>query len=194
MIRKNVNVSDRRVIRTKKAIRNAFIELLSKYDINEITITEIAQVAHVNRKTIYNYYDGVYQILDEIENECIKNYERVSKTLPAPTDFKSVLKTFEALTNILNEDYEFYSRLVNIKNNAQIIDKIYDAVTNRLQNDLLNLNTLDSSKVGLIARYITTGMVSCYIYWFKSEKKVSIEEFSRDVSNLVLNGIKAFVK
>ena len=194
MIRKDVNNSDRRVIKTKKAIRNAFTELLSKYDINEITITEIARVAQVNRKTIYNYYDGVYQILDEVENECVRNYERIARTLPTPTNPEAVFKTFEAVTKILNEDIEFYSKLVNVKNNSQIVNKIYSAVIDRLKDDLLNLNLIEPSKAELIAKYITTGMVSCYIYWFRKEPKESLEEFSRDVSKLVLNGIAPFLK
>ena len=59
---------DRRVIRTKKAIREAFAKLLTEKDINDITISDIAELADINRKTFYNYYDGIYQVVDEIEN------------------------------------------------------------------------------------------------------------------------------
>ena len=47
--------TDRRVIKTKRAIRNAFAELLSHKDINDITIKDIADTADINRKTGCNY-------------------------------------------------------------------------------------------------------------------------------------------
>lgn len=45
---------DRRVARTKKAIKNAFAELMSEKEISEITVKDIAETADVNRKTFYN--------------------------------------------------------------------------------------------------------------------------------------------
>ena len=50
---------DRRVIKTKRAIRNAFAKLMVEKDINDITIIELAEAADINRKTFYNYYSGV---------------------------------------------------------------------------------------------------------------------------------------
>ena len=48
---------DLRVIRTKKAIRAAFAELLSEKDPVDVTVTEIAACAQINRKTFYNIRD-----------------------------------------------------------------------------------------------------------------------------------------
>ena len=68
--------TDRRVLKTKRAIRNAFATLLSEKDLNAITIKDISDVADINRKTVYNYYAGIHEILDEIENE-IQRYGRI---------------------------------------------------------------------------------------------------------------------
>lgn len=50
---------DRRVIKTKRAIKEAFAKLLTQKDINDITISDIAAEANINRKTFYNYYGGI---------------------------------------------------------------------------------------------------------------------------------------
>ena len=42
---------DRRVMKTKKAIRSAFARLLAEKDIDRITVKDIAEAADVNRKT-----------------------------------------------------------------------------------------------------------------------------------------------
>ena len=67
--------TDRRVIRTKRAIKNSFARLLTEKDINDITISDIAAVADINRKTFYNYYSGVHEVIDEIENDIISHVD-----------------------------------------------------------------------------------------------------------------------
>ena len=46
---------DRRVVKTKRAIRNALVQLLSEKELDQITVKELADRADINRKTFYNY-------------------------------------------------------------------------------------------------------------------------------------------
>ena len=56
---------DRRVARTKKAIKNAFAELMAEKEFSEITVKNIAETADINRKTFYNYYNSVYDVVSK---------------------------------------------------------------------------------------------------------------------------------
>ena len=49
---------DLRVVKTHKAIREAFIMLLSEHEYNDIAIQAILERAKVNRATFYKYYSG----------------------------------------------------------------------------------------------------------------------------------------
>ena len=51
--------ADRRVIRTRSAIRKAFTDLLAETAYNKITITALAKRADVDRKTFYTHYSSV---------------------------------------------------------------------------------------------------------------------------------------
>ncbi|MBQ9794006.1 MAG: hypothetical protein IJW34_03570 [Clostridia bacterium] len=44
---------DRRIIKTKRAIAVALLQLLSEKPLEEITITELTLKADINRKTFY---------------------------------------------------------------------------------------------------------------------------------------------
>ena len=65
--------TDRRVVKTKNAIFKAFVELLNEKDINQITITDVAKRANINRKTFYNYYSDINDVMEEIENLVVAN-------------------------------------------------------------------------------------------------------------------------
>ena len=64
---------DLRVVKTHKAIREAFIMLLSEQEYNDITIQAILDCAKVNRATFYKYYSGkgdlAGQMIDDFKQE-----------------------------------------------------------------------------------------------------------------------------
>lgn len=64
---------DLRVVKTHKAIREAFIILLSEQEYNDIAILAILERAKVNRATFYKYYsskgDLARQMIDDFKQE-----------------------------------------------------------------------------------------------------------------------------
>lgn len=72
-----VNTNDRRVKRTKKLLRDSLFVLLKNKSINEITITELTEVADINRATFYFYYTDIFDMLDQIQNEAYEMFETV---------------------------------------------------------------------------------------------------------------------
>ena len=59
-------VQDRRITKTRKAIYNAFLQLLNKKDYDIITVQEIIDRADVGRSTFYSHYEGKELLLDEL--------------------------------------------------------------------------------------------------------------------------------
>lgn len=72
-----VNANDRRVKRTKKLLRDSLFSLLQEKSINEITVTELTDVADINRATFYFYYTDIFDMLDQIQNEAYELFEDV---------------------------------------------------------------------------------------------------------------------
>lgn len=186
--------TDRRVLKTKKAIRNAFAELLSKKDINDITIKDIADSADINRKTFYNYYNGVYHIIDEIEDEIVGLFEAALKDI----DFKKCIENpyiiFEKLTAIINSDMDFYGHLLKINTNANLISKISVSLKAEVKKSFSSQIEMENKKLDIIAGFIIGGMIAVYQSWFNSDRSQSIEEVSQTVSTLSVLGIAGVVE
>lgn len=56
---------DRRIIRTRKAIKDAFVDLLAEKPLEKITITALAQRADIDRKTFYTHYTSIDDLLKD---------------------------------------------------------------------------------------------------------------------------------
>ena len=63
--------TDRRTLKTRKAICEAFAELLAQKELRKVTVQEIADKADVNRVTFYKHYLDVYDLYDKIEQEVL---------------------------------------------------------------------------------------------------------------------------
>lgn len=66
---------DLRVMRTKKAIKTAFVDLVNEKGFANVTIKEIAERAIINRQTFYNYYQDKYDLTEQLSAELLATFE-----------------------------------------------------------------------------------------------------------------------
>ena len=59
-------MEDKRIIKTKKNLKNTLISLLDKKPFEQITVTELCQAAETSRITFYTHYNDKYELADEI--------------------------------------------------------------------------------------------------------------------------------
>jgi len=186
--------TDLRVIKTKKAIRNAFAELLSEKDIQKITIKDIADAAVINRKTFYNYYAGVYSVVDEIENEIIMAFIDALRDV----DFKQLLhepyEIFKKLTTIINSDFDFYSHLMKMDSNTSLISKIIQALEVNIKKSFSEQISMNKFTLDLVFDYAIAGMITVYQKWFNSDRTESIEEISKALSIIVSSSVNGLLE
>ena len=94
MIQKN----DRRSLKTRKAIKDAFIQLLGKKALQEITVTELAELSDVNRATFYNHYENVRDVLNDIEEDMLNDLKAImnDQSILSYSDFYSSMMDYVA--------------------------------------------------------------------------------------------------
>ena len=112
------------MLKTKRAIRNALAQLLVEKELDEITVKDVADTADINRKTFYNYYTGIHQVIDEIESGIVFTFDQAIREVDARRDIKNPYVFFEKITAILNQDLDFYSHLFRMRGNLSLSYKI----------------------------------------------------------------------
>jgi AcrR family transcriptional regulator len=158
-------------------------------DIDEITITDIAETADINRKTFYSHYTGIYQLIDEIENEIISAFDDALRGV----DFKNIrnnpYEIFKKLTTIINSDLDFYSHLMKTDFNTRLVSKIIQTLKLHVKKSFSDQITIDEKTLDLIIDYAASGMITVYQNWFNSGRTQSIEEISQSIRVMTFSGI-----
>lgn len=183
---------DRRVVKTKKAIRNALAELLMKQDIENITVKDIADKADVNRKTFYNYYLNVFQVIDEIENEISQKFNNAISGISTTDVLNDPQIVFDRINEIISEDSEFYECLFRMENNPGLVIRLSDRLIKQTISSLTEMG-IEETKAIIISDFFITGMIKAYKNWVNSDKEVTLENISDTLSVLIANGINGFL-
>lgn len=189
---------DRRVLKTKKAIRNALAQLLAEKELDEITVKDVADTADINRKTFYNYYAGVHQVIDEIENEIISTFDQAIREVDARRDIKNPYTFFEKITAILNQDLDFYSHLFRMRGNLSLSYKITTKITTLLKTKILTSflqeHSCDPQEAEIFVEYAVWGMMAVYESWFNSQRSTPLEEISQKLSVVCVYGLAGLLR
>ena len=191
---KNIKV-DRRSEKTKKVIREAFLILITENDISKITIKEISDLADINRKTFYAYYKDKYDLLDEIENEFIEKFVRMIDDFDFQKLLSNPYEIFYQLTKLLHHNMGICELFINndtLGNN--LLEKIKNVMTEKLLTMMTNKVTSNDIFLSYINDFIVAGLISAYTKWFKSDRSISLEELSQELSIIITNGTASIRK
>ena len=185
---------DRRIAKTKKAIYRAFAELLSEKNINDITIKDIADKADINRKTFYNYYNGIYDLTGEIENSIIDSFEQVLRNTNINELLHNPYSMFEALTRIINSNLDFYQHLISIESNSNLVSKLFKSLKTRAKEVISQYTLLDDATLDIVLDFVVSGMFTVFQHWFNSSREHSIDDLAKIVATLSFNGINGLLQ
>ncbi|MDO4337142.1 MAG: TetR/AcrR family transcriptional regulator [Eubacteriales bacterium] len=119
---------DLRVVRTKRSIINAFIELRAKKPLEKITVKELADLAFINKATFYQHYQDIYDLAETLENEAI---ESVLKDIPHPEYLLTNPKEgFRELADAMASQNQLFGILFSGSRSDMLINRLEDGLRN----------------------------------------------------------------
>ncbi len=180
---------DRRCVRTRMAIKQILMKLIAEEDVCSITIKEIAEKADINRKTFYSHYKDVNAVLDDIQNDLVDQLSGVLKGCEISRILRDPYPFFQKLTEVINEDFDFYKYLVRSQSASHFWEKIKEALKNRIMDNLHDEMKSGKEFLSFTMEFIVSGILSIYWEWVSSERKTSLAQVSRIAGALALNSL-----
>lgn len=184
MAKEELKSPQRRTL-TKRLIREAMLTLLKTRSIQDITVRELCDAAGVNRTTFYNHYDGVYEVLGEIEESFLlqladdgsftngqldlpQHIERLCENLQRNKDIALLL-----LTN--NADPNFSAKLMKL----QACGPIWNETA----------RSYSPAEHELLAKFVSGGAYAMLCHWLESGCRQTPKQISILMTKVIQNGI-----
>lgn len=109
---------NQRVLLTKRLLKEALLDLLSRKGLDEINVSELCREAGINRATFYKHYGVPQDVLREIEQDAVSD---IRKLAPAVQTAESAKKYMEDICVYLYERREVLVILLNCKTDEDLL-------------------------------------------------------------------------
>lgn len=183
------NVNDKRCIKTHNKIINAFLKLTTVKKYQDITVSELASYAGINRKTFYSHFCGVHAIVEELEDDLVtkitdivKNID-IHKLLNNPYDFVSKINA------VTTSKISFIEQISRMKSMGDFEKKIKDRVIHNIMEGI-ELPKRETIKLRDCLEFIFSGLVASIMHWINNREEETLEELYANISELLVYGAK----
>lgn len=189
-----VNREDPRAKKTRKYLRQAFIELLSLRDFQDITIKDITDKAELNRATFYGHFQDKYELLDETLGSMLED------TIDAWVHFDENAEEREVVRNLMMAICKWHEETSRGINRRLNLSAAVEENAKRRLNSII-LACMNSSHAGKVqddkrTAEIKATLVSWSIYgivlqWSKQADKESPEELVERSLSIIMASVRA---
>lgn len=172
---------DRRMRKTRKAIFDAFIQLLSEKDFAHITVGEIIERADIGRATFYSHFETKDFLLKELCEELFCHiFDAVSKEKPAHShifECDSSDAVFLHLLKHLHKNDNNILKLLSSTNNELILGYFKENLKQLVasQTELLELKKSEKIPDSFRINHIASVFVETVRWWVANGMKESPE-------------------
>ena len=185
---------DRRVTRTKKAIRQAYFDLLLKKGDEKITVADIAREADIDRKTFYLHYASTDEIIREF---AIAKTQEMLRRLTLKYFFTRSFdrKIFAAeAAGILSENLEFARVLAKNSDMHFFWKQLEDSAVADLVGSYSRHSKVPEQDIIIRVSYFVAGASNVAQRWLRGEIDCTIEELCDKVSEIAFEGVQGLLQ
>ena len=153
---------DRRVQKNRKAILEAYMTLVSDPKGKKVTVSEIARLADIDRKTFYAHYESVDDILKDFWEERIRELlQKLEKTsfFREPINLQII---YEELNHIIWRDMEFYRQLATNSSYDYFWNQIHEIVVRALLNAYASQVRMSEKELKMYCDFFVAGISRLY--------------------------------
>ena len=185
---------DRRILRTRNAIKKAFVELLSENRDGKITVTEIADRANIDRKTFYLHHESVDEMIKNFSKDAIEAFYKKLRErgfFDNPYDKSAIFLTLSA---IIEDDEDFYRRLAGNEGCSVFWKEIENALIALIIDVYAREDLFTKSELNICGRMFTAGAINLYKSWLMGEIGCSIKDLGIIASEMESRGIQGIIE
>lgn len=192
VIRLPKEADSERVIQTKRIIKDAFIELYKVNTIDNISVKELTNKAGFNRGTFYIHYQDIYDLLSEIEEEVLSEFQKLGIKIKdydiSSFDPKEPIPATSEVLKYLKSNRNYMEALLGKNSAPSFSTKWKNIVKQHLLAKLKIENRSYRGYSDYLLELILSATIGVVTYWVQTGMKMPPEELALLLSNSIIKG------
>ena len=198
--------TDRRIQRTRKALRSALMELIKEKSFDTISVEEITMRANLGRATFYLHYKDKEDLLLEEFREIASTRVQVLSEIPVLL-WKSNQGQIELVNNNApimplllvfehaSQNTELYRILLRGQSSQRILEQIREIIIQAI-NDIVRTRSQaelfsrpPEVPIGMLAAYFSGALMSSLNWWLEQDEPLQPEVMAANFQHLFFPGV-----
>ncbi len=177
---------DRRIKRTRRAIFQAFLAMVKDKPVNKISVSELTELADINRKTFYLHFSDIFALEEFIikmftaKTEDLKEYFSVSNLSMNDGKFVDVL--FDKLDSVS-------SRFKGVTHTDFFHNLLREAIENlrrKIIEEYVKRGGINIHKLSYAYTFISGGITELFLDWANAET-LDDKQMIKDILNEIID-------
>jgi AcrR family transcriptional regulator len=187
------NKLDPRVIRTRKLLQEAFIELVGEKGYWDITIQDITDRATLNRVTFYLHYDNKEDLLVHTTNYILDDLMKRAEPTKERSNLREAVLEGLAINFQVFADYADFMKAMLGKNGVwsfifAMQDYHYQTSIKTLEMRG-NISPENEVEIQIAIRHMHAAFMGVLQWWFNNDMSLSKEEMAQIVYKIYTQGV-----
>lgn len=168
---------DLRVVKTKKAIHDAFLSLIQTKGYDKITIQDIAEAAMINRNTFYLHYTDKFDLMEQTWrfyfqklNVCLGEFG----SHPPVLDKLLFTRILQSILGAIRENIDFFYIMATHNTQTQFTDQLkrrfYDFNLQQRNGEGMSHNSQ------IRFEYMVSGIVGVIMLWILDYQAIEVDD------------------
>jgi AcrR family transcriptional regulator len=165
----------------------AFWQIYCNKRIEKITVKEITAKAGYNRTTFYEYFTGVYDVLEQIENSVLPSHQGLMSH--NADNISATSLPIDALTKIYEKNKKYYVVLFGANGDPSFQTKFKYYIKTILLKHLDEEGIAKNFEIDFALEYTLSGMIGVLTYWFSLDTPPPSNKLFELMSELIHKGL-----
>ncbi|UOY91803.1 TetR/AcrR family transcriptional regulator [Ectobacillus sp. JY-23] len=189
---------DRRVIRTKKMLRDALTTLMVEKGFEGVTVSDLTVKADVNRATFYLHYRDKYDLLTQSEEEIITELDEIVKVAREVKLQEVLMRDLQndplpfviEMFAYFHQNADFLKAVLGPKGDPSFQEMLKETIKRNMLQHLVS--KLDTDKmlvpVDYFIAYVSSAHLGVIQHWLESGMNESPKEMATTLARMTLLG------
>jgi AcrR family transcriptional regulator len=180
---------DRRIVKTREAISKAYLDLIIEKGTSQISISELARRANIDRKTFYLHYSSLDDVLSEyVENQFNRVVSLMEKNHYCNNPF-DVGMLVELLNRFYTEEEKMLLAIAGGDSYDDLWRKIHDILADKVKNLYASHVNMDAAEMNVYYDFFTAGVIDVYRRWSRGEYSYDLRHLIEMIGEVVRAGL-----
>lgn len=177
---------NRNALRSRRLIRQAFLELIQEKEFEKITVTDIVRRADLNRSTFYAHYPDIRGVVEEIEEDIFLKNIRLFEATDLQALLRDPVPFLTSLSNVLGENIELFKRLGHTEHLHRRLDEFRRIIVEDIRKHPdVPADYRASADFSVTMHFFIGGIMNTYQQWAEGALDCSLEDITQEIARLI---------